>query len=233
MLFRSPLLEHHHALARSLTGGLVVRGPSDLRGAYVYGDYSTGKVWSARVAEGRVVEHREIADTPLQITSFAEDASGMLLISDHRGPGEGGLYTLVPRDASTPTVPFPTRLSETGLFADLPRHRPVAGAIPYAVTSPLWSDGASKERFVVWPTGTAGEAPPTIDVDGGDRGWTLPEGCMTVKSFALDVPTADGPRRRWIETRVMVRQQGEWTGYSYRWNDAQTDADLEIGRAHV
>ena len=32
------------------------------------------------------------------------------------------------------------------------------------------------------------------------------------------------PRR--IETRLLVREQGEWTGYSYQWNDAQTDAEL-------
>ena len=29
-----------------------------------------------------------------------------------------------------------------------------------------------------------------------------------------------------IETRVLLRQQGEWAGYSYRWNDEQTDAEL-------
>jgi mono/diheme cytochrome c family protein len=36
----------------------------------------------------------------------------------------------------------------------------------------------------------------------------------------------DPSTRRWIETRIMLRQQGEWAGYSYEWNDEQTDAAL-------
>jgi mono/diheme cytochrome c family protein len=32
--------------------------------------------------------------------------------------------------------------------------------------------------------------------------------------------------RRWIETRFLTKQDGEWFGYSYLWNDEQTDAKL-------
>ena len=32
--------------------------------------------------------------------------------------------------------------------------------------------------------------------------------------------------RRWIETRFLTKQDGEWAGYSYLWNDEQTDAEL-------
>ncbi|MEX0585582.1 MAG: hypothetical protein WD176_02990, partial [Pirellulales bacterium] len=31
---------------------------------------------------------------------------------------------------------------------------------------------------------------------------------------------------QWIETRLLTRQQGEWVGYSYQWNDEQTEAEL-------
>src|SRR5205807_602398 len=43
-----PTIEHSHAEFRSLTGGAVYRGDvlPDLRGAFVYGDYSTGRVWA-------------------------------------------------------------------------------------------------------------------------------------------------------------------------------------------
>ncbi len=42
-----PTLEHQHSEARSLTGGVVYHGEklAELRGAYIYGDYSTGKIW--------------------------------------------------------------------------------------------------------------------------------------------------------------------------------------------
>ncbi|HVX12099.1 MAG TPA: PQQ-dependent sugar dehydrogenase [Pirellulales bacterium] len=224
-----PAAEHPHSEARSLTGGLVYRGQklAELRGAYLYGDYSTGKIWGLRHDGTKMVWHRELADTTLAITAFALDAEGELLITDHRG--EGGLYTLEPNAAEKNAEPdFPRRLSETGLFRSVAGHVLEAGAIPYDVNSPLWSDAAHKERWLVLP--------PTM-VEGGrdvpvripftlDRTWELPERTVLVKSFALET-TADAPgERRWIETRLLTRQQGEWAGYSYIWNDEQTDAVL-------
>src|SRR6185437_1738239 len=59
-----------------------------------------------------------------------------------------------------------------------------------------------------------------------DRTWELPEQTALVKSFALETTEGEPRSRRWIETRLLTRQQGEWVGYSYRWNDEQTDAEL-------
>jgi mono/diheme cytochrome c family protein len=47
-----------------------------------------------------------------------------------------------------------------------------------------------------------------------------------VKTFSLDLA---GEGRRRIETRLLTKQQGQWYGYSYLWNDAQADADLVAG----
>jgi len=45
-----------------------------------------------------------------------------------------------------------------------------------------------------------------------------------VKSFGIE--SEQGAIERWIETRVMLLEQGEWSGYTYRWNDAGDDAQL-------
>jgi hypothetical protein len=58
------------------------------------------------------------------------------------------------------------------------------------------------------------------------RGWNFPDGTVLVKSFAIDDVEGDPATRRWIETRFMLKEQGEWAGYSYEWNDDQTDAVL-------
>ena len=63
----------------SVTGGYVYRGarlPS-LQGAYVYGDYCSGTIWSLR---HDVLEHRVLAETPLRIAAFAEGPDGELYI---------------------------------------------------------------------------------------------------------------------------------------------------------
>jgi hypothetical protein len=220
-----PTLEHPHSDARSLTGGIVYYGKEhpELQGAYIYGDYSTGKIWAAKHDGQKLLWHREIADTTLAITTLAADADGELIVLDHRGNDQGGFYRLerhIERQTGGPTERFPRKLSETGLFASVKGHTMVAGPIPYSVNAPLWSDGAHKERWMILP----GEK-PTIDMTAS-RGWNLPDETVLVKSFALDVEQGNPASRRWIETRFLTKQEGEWIGYSYVWNDEQTDATL-------
>ena len=49
--FATPLVEHPHSDFRSLTGGYVYESDRlpKLKGAYIYGDYDAGKVWSLRI----------------------------------------------------------------------------------------------------------------------------------------------------------------------------------------
>ncbi len=227
-----PTFEHPHSEFRSLTGGVVYYGKKfpELRGCYLYGDYSTGKLWAGKVEGRRVVRHEELADTRLAITCIGVDSDGELLITSHRNKGQGGFFTLE-RNA-TPTDPdaFPHKLSETGLFKDVARQQMQPGAIPYSVNAPLWSDGAYKERFLILPPSVAQSDKPEPERDRIDYtrsgGWGFPEHTILVKSFALDSASGDPAKRRWIETRLLVKEGSEWTGYCYAWNDAQTDAAL-------
>jgi uncharacterized repeat protein (TIGR03806 family) len=99
---------------------------------------------------------------------------------------------------------------------------PEPGLVPYSVIAPLWSDGAAKERYLAIPHKDGTERP----IGMGARGWTFPDETVLVKSFALDLEGGNPSSRRWIETRLLTRQQGEWVGYSYLWNDEQTEATL-------
>jgi mono/diheme cytochrome c family protein len=58
------------------------------------------------------------------------------------------------------------------------------------------------------------------------RGWNFPDRTVLVKSFAVEQEEGNAASRKWIETRFLTKQEGEWFGYSYRWNDAGTDAEL-------
>ena len=66
----------------SVIGGYVYRGASIpwLTGAYVYGDFCSGKVYGLRHANGQVIEHKELASTGLRIMSFAQDNDGELYL---------------------------------------------------------------------------------------------------------------------------------------------------------
>ena len=49
---------------------------------------------------------------------------------------------------------------------------------------------------------------------------------MTVKSFSLDFEAGNPASKKYIETRIVLKQDDQWRGYTYRWNDEQTDALL-------
>lgn len=215
--FTPPLIQHSHAEARSITGGVTYHGTRfpELDQAYIYGDYGTGKIWACRYENGKIVWHREIDDTPFQILGFGADHAGELYYVDY----QGGIYTFERRPQIAPSTEFPRTLSETGLFVSVPEHKPQPGLIPYSVNSPLWSDNSLKERFIALPG--------TSQIEFTRTGpWKFPEQTVLVKTFALERELGNPQTQQRLETRLMVLQQGEWVGYSYRWNEEQTEATL-------
>jgi glucose/arabinose dehydrogenase len=218
-----PTAEHSHSEARSLTGGQVYRGTRlpDLVGAYVYGDWSTGRIWGIKHDGAKAIWHRDLVDTPFNITGFGTDHAGELYVIDQIT----GFYRFEPTtEADRPKQPFPTKLSETGLFASVPAHTTHPAALPFEVNAPQWADGAVMERFAALTGLERVLQKPQLNAGGA---WTLPDGSVLVQTLSLDlVDDAGKAARKRVETRLLVRQQGEWNGFSYRWNAGQTDADL-------
>lgn len=77
-----PIWEYTHALGASITGGFVYRGSavSDLLGAYIYGDYVSGRIWSLRYDGQSTAVNTQILDTDLLIASFGVDRNNELYI---------------------------------------------------------------------------------------------------------------------------------------------------------
>ena len=75
-----PVVEYGRDGGCSITGGYVYRGdrlPS-LAGAYVYGDFCSGKIWAVRLEDGAVAEHRLLVDSDLRLAAFGEGPAGEL-----------------------------------------------------------------------------------------------------------------------------------------------------------
>lgn len=221
--FTKPAADHHHSEARSLTGGIVYQGDkfSELKGHYLYGDYSTGKIWAIRNQDGKVSSPREIADTSHQIVCFTQDAAGDIYVVDHAG----SINKLSLRQTLSRVATFPRKLSESALFTSVKGHVTRPELIPYSVNAPFWSDGATKVRYIALPPVDEKGNPATIE-HTSKNGWNFPNGSILIKSFSLPVMENNQAQQHWIETRLLVRYDNEWTGYSYLWNKEQTDADL-------
>lgn len=212
---RKPLLAIPHSDGASITGGRFYHGRTapKLEGAYVFGDWETGKFWSVRAEGDRVTEFRELCDTTLRPVAFAEDDRHELLVLDYNG----GIYQFRPNDEPDQSARFPRRLSDTGLFTGVDRQAASPGVVEYAIQAPMWSDHATSRRWVAMP----GTAPATFT----DR-WNFPTNTVLAKTLSLRTDTANAASERRIETQVLHFDGQTWRAYSYRWNDAQTDAEL-------
>ena len=97
-----PVKEYGRTLGYSITGGYVYRGAArpDLRGAYIYGDYGSGRIWMLRRNNGALTADSLLIDTPYALSGFGTDRNGELYILAYSGSTPTSLYRFT---ALTPT----------------------------------------------------------------------------------------------------------------------------------
>jgi len=213
-----PTIAHSHREARSITGGYFYESPrlKDLENTYIYGDYSTGKLWGLRYADQRVNWHQELANSTLKVTAFAIDDAGEVYIVDIEG---GAFHRLVPIKESDHNPEFPTQLSQTGLFESTEKNQVAPGVIPYSINAPAWADYATAERFIALPPDT------TIEVVK-KQVWNFPKDTVLMKTISIETERGNPKTALRLETQLLHFNGARWMGYSYRWNQEQTDATL-------
>lgn len=144
------------------------------------------------------------------------------------GDDGGGSDDVGTADPPVGARPDPATLDEWNLFADAATQEPYPDVIPYEVTSALFTDYATKHRFLYVPAGE------TIEYDASEK-WVFPAGSVLIKTFAYPVDERDpGLGEQLIETRLLVNEGANgWRPLVYKWNDAQTEAVIAPGGATV
>jgi uncharacterized repeat protein (TIGR03806 family) len=223
---KMPLLDYAHGSGdqqgNAVTGGVVYRGNAvpSLRGSYIFGDSSGQRIWAVRdvdtLAAG-VVPPKELLFRGAPVSSFALDQDGELYATILFPTGTYGAGTILALEEAPLTMPMPGEgppvvLSATGCF-EPDAKTPLPALVPFQPRAELYSDGATKRRWLALPDGKTIAIAPDGDFD-------FPPGSVLVKEFSL------GGKR--IETRFFVRQDADarWAGYSYRWREDESDADL-------
>jgi uncharacterized repeat protein (TIGR03806 family) len=209
-----PVFDHLHQSQpggefRTAIAGFVYRGDAipELQGVFVYGD-TLGTVWALFHDESGNPDPVQLLSGAGVMYNFAQDADGEIYTL-------AGLKKLVPA-APGPTSDFPQTLAETGCFDSIDPLEPASGVLPYDINTPLWSDDATKQRWLALPEDEGvGE---TIEIlPDGD--WDFPNGTLLIKNFSVD--------DQLLETRFLVRHDdGGWAGYTYEWNEDETGATL-------
>ncbi len=127
------------------------------------------------------------------------------------------------------TAPSPgpkLKLSDYAFFSGtLSELSPAPNVFEYAVNAPLFSDYAEKKRLIYLPDGTqlGWQA---------DRPFDFPTGAVIIKNFYYWHDAANPEKgRRILETRLLLKEESGWKALEYVWDDAQTDAFLDVAGA--
>ena len=131
-------------------------------------------------------------------------------------------YTSVPQpQVDLTNVPY-AKLSEYQFFeGEMKFQTPKERVLPYLPVSELFTDYAKKKRFVYLPQNgqaTVNEHFETIE---------LPTGSVLIKTFYYENVLPENETKI-IETRLMIRKENGWIFAHYIWNDAQTEAYLDM-----
>lgn len=116
---------------------------------------------------------------------------------------------------------FREKLSDYGFFTGpLKNLQPRAGILPYELGTPLFTDYAIKERFIVLPAGKAMRYRDSGVLD-------FPDSTFIIKNFAY---TDTAHRKVMIETRLLFKDPADqqWKVMNYLWNTEQTEAQKWI-----
>ncbi|MCG9757073.1 right-handed parallel beta-helix repeat-containing protein [Shewanella insulae] len=149
------------------------------------------------------------------------------------GEGEGGLVgdgDLSLCSTTTPGVNWDAllgancpNLSDYQLFADTkdPSTGANSGGIPYDLNTQLFTDYASKYRFVFVPEGKVASYSANESMD-------FPVGTVITKTFALPSDTSKRgvANETLVETRLLIKRATGWSALPYVFNAEQTDAVL-------
>ena len=222
-----PTVEHSHIESRSITGGYFYGADrlAELKGAYVYGDYVTGKIWALRHQAGKVHWREELVDSTLQISSFGIDDRGEVLIVDYP---TGTLHRLLANPKRSSNSEFPRKLSQTGLFSDVQQHKLEEGVVPYNINTTMWADGATAQRFIGLPKSSQLGVYDTSNVQVGYIAgeWEFPDGGVLAKTVSMEMQRGNPQSARRLETQILHFDVDTWKAYNYIWNEEQSDAFL-------
>ncbi len=216
-----PLVDYPRTDGNSVTGGYVYYGADvpDLYGVYIYGDFGSGRIWGLKYDGSAVLgPYVLISSSGLNISGFGQDDSGEVYVLNYYG---GEVHVLRPV-TTPPGSTFPTRLSDIPALwrAGKGIDQTTSGIIPYEPSAKLWSDGALKERFL---------ALPNLQQIGYREagGWDFSENALLIKNFIVPLDERDpvGTAKR-LETRLLYWKSGQLHGFSFEWDDAETDAQL-------
>ncbi|NWF49211.1 MAG: PQQ-dependent sugar dehydrogenase [Ignavibacteriaceae bacterium] len=144
-----PVWEYSHSIGASITGGYVYRGPNvpEIFGQYIYGDYSSKKVWALKYDGITPPINTLLLTAPGSITSFGVDKNNELYIVSF----DSKIYRFLP----TAPIIAPSNLNGLGVM--------LLSNPPDVIVMLDWNDNSDNEEGFIIERKTVGSDFVIID----------------------------------------------------------------------
>ncbi len=221
-----PIYTYGRDVGQSIIGGFVYHGTQypSLNGKYIFGDFVSRNIWALdrnRLEIDLLTNIGPGFGYFDGISSFFTDQSGESIYFNKL---PNGLFELIPTDETIQQIP--QLLSETGAFSDLTNLTPNDGIIPYELNTILYSDGASKKRWIAVPNDGTRDTSDEQIIFNSDTDFEYPDGTVLIKHFEINTDKQNPNEIKKLETRFLIINGDDTYGVTYVWNDEQTDAEL-------
>lgn len=136
--------------------------------------------------------------------------------------------SMTPAEDPLVVAEFRQNLSELNLFSgDLSDLNITSRAFEYQLNTPLFSDYSHKQRIIALPEDTTMEF-------NGDGLPIFPNNTVIAKTFYYNADERDlSLGRTIIETRILIKINGDWQSGDYKWNTEQTEAILDLNGSTI
>ena len=205
---------------RKLVGGQL---PSELQHSFVdNGDVSFANFQLALLTPENIANGKYRVDRDLANYQSPKKSLPPVKLAAHP-PRPPGIPPAVTAYRSAPRL-----LTEYGLFqGEIAQQQPAEGVVRYELNTPLFSDYTNKYRFIRLPPGTQ------IGYREDDV-FEFPVGTVIAKTFGYSNDMRDpSAGEQLLETRIETLLQDGWFGYTYIWNEEQTEARLSLGGSEI
>ena len=227
---RYPIYDYGREQGAAVIGGFIYNGPMfpQLQGKYIFGDYVSQNVWALNPVNKEVEFLLNTqSEGNVGFASITTDVDGNIYFTQlFSSELNSGSILKLSRQVDQISGP-PQYLSELNVFKNLETLEVEEGFIPYELNTELYSDGAIKKRWIAIPNDGSHNNKEEQIVFHEFEEWEYPPGTVLIKHFELPADDTDPAETQKVETRfLVVNENQEVYGITYKWNDDGSDAEL-------
>ena len=203
-------------LVMPVRGAIVGNSKIPRESEVVFGDDATGMIWAIPIKDRGFRQQILRCRISSRLKSIGVDSIGRPLIVLQEGVF--GIQELPEKDRII-ELEIPAVLSEAHWFESVPSQVSAPGFLQYSILEPSFIDGLTSRRWIGMPGDSS------VDITRPAT-WRFPNRTIVLKTiFKAHEWTEDGNQLP-VETRALIKRDGQWFGLRYAWDPEGRDASL-------